>query len=220
MQHRGRASRSARGERRHDCHLPTGREPPAAVQALVMGAFVDLTGRAFGRFAVQKRAINSRWRETRWECLCQCGHSSIVRAKHLLSGRSRSCGCLKRELAVALHRVHGRTKTPVYRSWQMMLNRCYNERGKDYRRYGGRGITVCDRWRFGNGVHSGFECFLADMGERPPATSIDRYPDNDGNYEPRNCRWATQSQQCFNKSHPRRARKRDAGMRLAKEAVG
>lgn len=185
-----------------------------------MGAFNDLTCRVFGRLTVQKRALNSRWRETRWECLCECGHRSVVRAKHLLSGRSRSCGCLMRELTSALHRVHGRTKTPIYRSWQMMLNRCSNKRCKDYHRYGGRGITVCDRWRFGDGNRSGFECFLADMGERPPNTSIDRYPNNDGHYEPGNCRWATQSQQCRNKSHPPRARKGEQDGRSRQRAFG
>jgi hypothetical protein len=84
--------------------------------------------------------------------------------------------------------------TTEYRIWRHMLNRCYREADTDYHRWGGRGITVCDRWRYS------FEMFFADMGERPsPKHSIDRM-NNDGNYEPSNCRWATSSEQCRNRS--------------------
>lgn len=169
-----------------------------------MGQLNELTGRVFGRLTVQARAGDSSYRETRWECLCQCGTKSVVRSKHLLSGRVRSCGCLQREVVGAMRRIHGRTKTPIYRSWQAMLTRCYNQANKNYVRYGGRGISVCDRWRSGDGIRSGFQCFLDDMGERPAGMSLDRYPDKDGNYEPSNCRWATQSEQCLNKTHPLR----------------
>jgi hypothetical protein len=171
-----------------------------------MGAFADLTGREFGRLTVQFRAATSRWRKTRWLCVCRCGRESIVEAAHLLAGRIRSCGCLQIEMIGQLNRTHGRTKMPVYRSWQAMLTRCYNTANKNYDRYGGRGIAVCERWRFGDGAYSGFECFLADMGERPVGMSLDRYPNKDGNYGPDNCRWATQKAQCFNKSHPLRRR--------------
>jgi hypothetical protein len=83
-------------------------------------------------------------------------------------------------------------QSDTYRSWHGMRQRCSDPKQENYKYYGGRGITVCDRWQ-------SFENFLADMGERPEGTSIDRYPDNDGNYEPGNCRWATRSQQQHNK---------------------
>jgi hypothetical protein len=89
------------------------------------------------------------------------------------------------------NRVHGMSRTPTYASWFQMWQRCRNKNSKDYPRWGGRGITVCDRWQ-------SFASFLADMGERPPGMTLDRYPDNGGNYEPGNCRWATASQQVQN----------------------
>lgn len=89
--------------------------------------------------------------------------------------------------------THGLSHTPTHRSWAMMKARCYNPRSGSYRHYGGRGIEVCDRWL------NSFEAFLKDMGIRPKGTSLDRYPDNDGNYEPGNCRWATQKQQIANR---------------------
>jgi hypothetical protein len=111
---------------------------------------------------------------------------------------SRSCGCLRSET----HTTHGTTKgghkTPEYRAWQAMKNRCYYEGHVQFKDYGGRGIVVCERWL------ESFETFLADMGPRPtPSHSLDRFPDVNGNYEPSNCRWATSSEQHRNRRNNR-----------------
>lgn len=88
--------------------------------------------------------------------------------------------------------LHGYTKTPTYRTWDKMIQRCSNPKNEEFRNYGGRGIQICERWRLS------FKAFLEDMGARPEGMSIDRYPDKNGNYEPSNCRWATPTEQCNN----------------------
>lgn len=93
---------------------------------------------------------------------------------------------------------HGLYRTPEYMSWRNMISRCTNRHHPSWRHYGGRGITICDSWR------KDFSCFYADMGERPPGKSLDRYPNNDGNYEPGNCRWATRREQLINSRNPHR----------------
>ncbi len=131
-------------------------------------------------------------------CRCQCGLERSIRYRHLYSGHSRSClPCSGPKIAKAKTR-HGFSKregnrTPTYRSWAMMVNRCRNAECSAWGNYGGRGITVCEQW-------FDFAVFLADMGERPSLKySIDRFPNNNGNYEPGNCRWATVKQQSRNK---------------------
>jgi hypothetical protein len=111
----------------------------------------------------------------------------------LRDGTSQSCGCLRRELQT-IRAKHGGTKSSEHNIWLGIYQRCFNENHPAYHSYGGRGITVCERWRDANG----FANFLADMGRRPsPKHSIDR-KNNDGNYEPDNCRWATSKEQCNN----------------------
>jgi hypothetical protein len=169
----------------------------------VMPAFRDLTGQRFGRLVVIGLAPKKGIR-TRWNCHCDCGQDSVASSSDLRTGDTSSCGCLMRQRAREAHTVHGDTtppRTPEYRTWQTMLTRCRNPKRRDFKDYGGRGITVCERWA------ESYQAFLADVGRRPsPKHSIDRYPDNDGNYEPGNVRWATRSEQARNQRPRRRAR--------------
>lgn len=156
-----------------------------------MATFKDLTGQRFGRLIALER-INTRVHHTLWLCRCGCGKSARVAYQRLVAGKTRSCGCLRRDLNLARGTRHGLTGTSTYRSWASMLTRCRNPNRNTHQRYMGRGIKVCQRWY-------SFENFLADMSERPPGTSLDRI-NPDGDYEPGNCRWATQREQMANMS--------------------
>lgn len=184
-------------------------------------------GDEFGRLTVLREVEERTTHGRKYLCWCDCGGEVEVLGSHLRGGLIRSCGCLRREVASAAAlgdqlgatRRGGRNAThrqssppsPTYYSWLSMRVRCRNPNNRDWKLYGGRGITVCERW------DSSFENFLADMGERPAGTSIDRI-DGDGNYEPGNCRWATPAEQTANRRAiraPRQARDaaRSAGLR-------
>ncbi len=128
-------------------------------------------------------------------CVCDCGAVRIVNGYHLKRGCTQSCGCLKNEKTRARATKHGLAKTATYKVWQSIISRCHNKNGKALKNYSSRGITRCERW-------DKFENFLADMGERPDGMEIDRI-NNDGNYEPGNCRWVTRAVNQRNKTNTR-----------------
>jgi hypothetical protein len=147
--------------------------------------FANITGQVFGRLTVLSLAKTKKGYGAYWKCRCECGQEITVLGKCLRRGTTKSCGCRP---AGWKHGFHG---TRAHACWCNMIERCRNENLPTYRNYGGRGIRVCERWM-------NFTNFLADMGDPPTAKhSIDRI-NNDGNYEPGNCRWATQQEQCNN----------------------
>lgn len=160
--------------------------------------FIDLTGQRFGRLTVlgfAERDEHHSW----WWCRCDCGQIKRPTANKLRLGKTLSCGCWRAEKSRALLTTHGMCDHPLYNCWAKMRRRCFVETDPAYTDYGGRGITVCDRWVNGADGKAGFERFVNDMGPKPtPQHSIDRR-DSDGNYEPGNCRWATKAEQARNR---------------------
>jgi hypothetical protein len=152
----------------------------------------DLTGKKFDRLLVlsAEKLSNSK-RSIVWKCICDCGQVTHATGSDLRLGHKKSCGCLHLDVLLKTVTKHGHARakklSPTYVSWYSMLTRCGNPNARNFQHYGGRGISVCERWK-------SFENFLADMGERPSGMSIDRINVN-GNYEPSNCKWSTRSEQ-------------------------
>lgn len=158
-----------------------------------LGQGKNLTGQRFGRLvAIEPIAKRQQNGNVVWKCVCDCGNKLKVDGASLRSGSTKSCGCFQREKISNLFKTHGMEGTPIYRVWRNMIARCENQNKKEYKNYGGRGITVCQRWR------NSFEAFYADVGDKPEGKSLDRWPDNDGNYEPANWRWADRHEQRVN----------------------
>lgn len=157
----------------------------------------NLCGLRFGRLLVIKDSLQRERLSNGviWECLCDCGKIALVSGNSLKRGNTKSCGCLFIDNLIKRNTTHNLTNTSEFHIWQSMKDRCYNPKADSYKYYGGRGIKVCERW-----INS-FENFYEDMGARPSKKhSIERDRVN-GDYEPSNCRWATQTEQSRNKSN-------------------
>lgn len=157
------------------------------------GPFIDRTGQRFGMLVAVRRAPNQRPGTVAYECQCDCGTVKIVPGSALGAGQTNSCGCLRAALNVQRKTTHGQSYSREYAIWNGMKARCSNPNHLAFHRYGGRGIKVCERW------FDSFENFFADMGVAPKGMGIER-TDNDGNYEPSNCKWADAFEQCANQS--------------------
>lgn len=156
----------------------------------------NLIARVFARLTVIDFLGRTKLGTVLWRCRCSCGADVVVQAGNLLNGHTKSCGCFNREVRMATHTTHGHTKnrsmSKAYKAWGQIKERTANQNRADFKNYGGRGIKMCKRWS------NSFEAFLKDMGEPKQGMSLDRR-NNDGHYEPKNCKWSTRKEQNNNK---------------------
>jgi hypothetical protein len=161
-----------------------------------MPAFQDISGMRFGRLVAIER-VENKYGRSQWRFRCDCGNETISSANNVKRGVTNGCGCLQREMTIAMNYKHGMNqrgkRSSEYGTWAAMVQRCTNRNDKHWKDYGGRGIEIYRPWR------ESFECFFQHIGERPsPQYSLDR-KNNEYGYFPGNVRWATWSEQNLNK---------------------
>ena len=162
-----------------------------------IGCYIDarqeMIGKTFGRLTLL--SVHSVIKGyTKYNCRCECGTEKIIDGNSIITGRTKSCGCYKLEVSIK-PTTQGLSKHPLYDTWESVIDRCHNSSAVNYQYYGGRGISVCEEWR------QSLPNFInwAEMNGYAPGLTLDRYPDQNGNYEPGNCRWATMEDQGRNR---------------------